>query len=89
MSTAQTTAPAVPSGEPCSSGQSILLDPSNPSAYWTVAQVAQALGITCRGVRKAIEDGRLVACKPRWLRQWLVSADAVTKLIEAKGVRHG
>ena len=89
MSTAQTTAPAVPSGEFCSSGQSILLDPSDPSAYWTVAQVAQALGLTPRGVRKSIETGRLKACKPAWLGMWLVRADTVARLIEAKGVRHG
>ena len=82
----------IPSGEPCSSGQSILLDPSNPSnpsAYWTVAQVAQALGLTPRGVRKSIETGRLKACKPAWLGMWLVRADTVARLIEAKGVRHG
>lgn len=91
MPTAQAPAPAVLSGELSSSGQSPLLDPSNPSAsgWLTTSDAAQCLGITCRGVRKAIESGKLKACKPRWLRQWLVSATDVAKMIEAKGVRHG
>lgn len=91
MSTVQTPSHTVSSGELRSPDKIPLLDLSNPNAsgWLTTSDAAQCLGITCRGVRKAVEAGRLRAVKPAWLRQWLVSATDVARMIEAKGVRHG
>lgn len=68
-----------------------ILDPArqpSDSGWLTTRDAAQALGITVRGVRKAVERGHLRAVKPRWLGMWLVSAEDVARAVEAKGVCH-
>lgn len=62
----------------------------DPSAHgWaTVADVAQALGITTRAVQKACQAGRIAARKPAWAKGWLIPVAELDRLVEAEGVRH-
>ena len=63
----------------------------DPSAHgWaTVADVAQALGVTARAVQKACQAGRIAARKPAWAKGWLIPSSELDRLIEAEGVRRG
>lgn len=64
-----------------------LLDPS-AHGWATVAEVAEALGVTPRAVQKACQAGRIAARKPHWSKGWLIPFSELDRLIDAEGVRH-
>ena len=79
----------VQTSDACTPAQTLSqLDPS-AHGWATVADVAQALGITPRAVCKACQAGRIMARKPAWAKGWLIPASELDRLVEAEGVRRG